>query len=82
MSKEKTTTVFNVVQHVKKDSQTKEQDVDQARTSQEKVAVAIGRQLLKRKLITFETEGTPGSNAGERRITIKGSVVVMNPETE
>jgi hypothetical protein len=80
MSKEKSVIVFNSAQHIKSQDTTPLRADDMIRESCEKVALAIGRQLLKRNLITFETEESPGANAGERRIKIHGTVSVNKPE--
>jgi hypothetical protein len=78
----KPTTVFKTAQHIKLESHTKKEADDIMRESQEKCAIGIGMQLLKRKLITFETEENPGENAGERKITVKGAISVTGQEGE
>lgn len=82
MSKPKTQPVYNVDRHVRQDSHTKEECDSMMATSRDKVAVAIGRQLLKRDLIKFETGRIPGPNAGEARVVVKGIVVVNVAATE
>jgi len=82
MSKQEKQTIYNVDRHVRRDSHTSEECAGLILSSQDKVAVAIGRQLLKRNLIKFETETIPGPNAGERRIVVKGEISVNIPKEE
>jgi len=69
-------TVYNTDKHVRQDSHSEKECSDMMALSRDKVAVAIGRQLLKRNLITFDTEEIPGPNAGEKRVVVKGVVSV------
>lgn len=78
----KVETVFNMSTHVRNESHSKKQCDDMVAESTEKVALAIGRQLLKRGLIKMELEENPGPNAGEKKITLKGIVRAENPKTE
>lgn len=78
----KTTTVFNTAKHIKLETQSTQEIADLIRGSQEKCAMAIGMQLLKRKLIAFETNEAPGANAGERKIAITGTVTIAEPKAE
>jgi hypothetical protein len=79
MSKEKVH-MYNVAKFVKRDSDSAKEVEDRNAEAKEKVAIALGMQLLKRDLISFDTEEAPGPNAGERRIIIKGSVLVNKKE--
>lgn len=68
-------TAFNQSKFVKNDNNPGEKESLMI-TAREAVAVALGRQLLKRGLINFDIEEQPGPNAGQRRVTVKGSVSV------
>ena len=78
----KSTTVFNTSTHIKLDTHSPEEAANLISETKEKCALAIGRQLLKRKLITFETEENPGANAGERKISITGTISVSETKAE
>jgi hypothetical protein len=78
----KSTTVFKIAQHIKLETHSQKEAEDLLHESQEKCAIGIGLQLLKRKLITFETEENPGANAGERKISITGTVIIGEPKAE
>ena len=81
MSKEKSITVFNTAKHIRSEQDLAGRSEEQIKESCEKVAISIGLQLLKRKLIKFETDENPGANAGEKQITIKGSINILKDES-
>jgi hypothetical protein len=72
------TGVFNSSKFIRRDADPEKIRQDQLQEAHEKVAVAIGRQLLKRGLINFEIGEAPGTNAGEKKITITGKISVAN----
>jgi len=78
----KSSTVFNTVGFIKLDSWSPKEIEDMISESKEKCARTIGLQLLKRKLISFETEENPGSNTGERKISLTGTVIIGEPKEE
>lgn len=78
----KPTTVFKTVNHIKLDTHTPREVADMISESKEKCAQQLGLQLLKRKLIAFETEENPGANAGEHKISITGTITVNGQATE
>ena len=71
--------VYNASTHVTNESMSDKKVNDMKKEGREKVALAIGRQMLKRDLIKIEIEENPGANAGERKITVKGVARVEKP---
>ena len=82
MSKTEKQIIYNVDRFIISDSLSQKEKEDKMAESRERVALAIGRQLLKRGLIKFDAEHVPGPNAGERRIIVKGDIAVCKTEQE
>ena len=82
MSKPVKQTVYNVDRHVRRETHTAEEREGLLAMGRDRVAVAIGRQMLKRGLIAFDTEEVQGPNAGEKRIIVKGVATVNTPDPQ